>query len=781
MTKTEVYDRYRNFPDDLKSVNQFVCWVGADKIPKNPHTGNNAQSNNQSTWGSFDQAAEACERYGFDGVGFMFAPPYFGVDLDHCVDNPDFCNEFVETLQSYAEYSKSGEGLHIICRGTLPDGARRRGPIEMYQTGRYFICTGNVYNHAYTSVNECTDRVKILHTKYMPENTPKRDFDPNPCITMEDEEVLEKARGCRNGTIFSMLYDDGDWAGLGYPSQSEADFSLCVQLAFWTGRNKEQIDRLFRDGGLMRDKWDRRQSGSTYGKDTVMKACNACENVYVPGKYGDDKDLAIAFFGDGKAGVGAPGSGNCSGGYDMNDTGNAQRFYDKFGRVVKYSYNRKKWYFWNGKRWIIDEMGTIKKMADEICQDMKQEAMGLKDKDEKSQLIKFANRTASSSSKEAMIKECQHLKDIPASPDDFDPNNDYLNCQNGVVNLRNGELTPHDEFTRDLMMTKICDTEYDTAHKPPVMWLRFLDDVTGGNKELQDYIQKCVGYSLHGSTKEQCAYFLYGLGNNGKSTFLGTISEMMGNYASHSQADTFMLKSKMGGNGASSDIARLKSTRFVTCEEPTEGMRLDEGLMKQLTGGEPMTCRFLYGDDFEYVPEFKIWMATNHKPIIRGTDHGIWRRIKLIPFDVNIPKEKVDKNLKYKLRAELPQILAWAVEGCIKWQNEGIEDPACVVESTEEYKSEMDLVAGFVDQCIIIDDSLVQKVPAVDIFNVYRKWASDNNEYEMSSKKFHMEFKKKMNDSQRTRDGRGVSYTGIGFSDYGKTFVVRSYCAEQFK
>ena len=169
-----------------------------------------------------------------------------------------------------------------------------------------------------------------------------------------------------------------------------------------------------------------------------------------------------------------------------------------------------------------------------------------------------------------------------------------------------------------------------------------------------------------------------------------------------------------------------------------------------------MTCRFLYGDEFEYTPEFKIWIATNHKPVIRGTDLGIWRRIKLIPFEITIPKEKVDKNLKYKLRKEFPQILRWAVEGCMKWRKEGIEDPECVRKAVDEYKVEMDLLAGFIDQCIEIDYDCKDRVSAQDLFQAYLRWARENNEYEMSSKKFFNEISKKL--PERGRSGKGVYY-----------------------
>ena len=749
--------KIENIPKELWSLPQWVCWTGADKVPKNPHTGGNAKANDSSTWSTLKEAVEACEKYHFDGVGFEFANGYFGVDLDHCLDNVDFCDEFVETLQSYAEISKSGTGIHIICKGTLPDGARRRGNVEMYSSGRYFICTGNLYNQKYSQIKDCTESIKILHNKYLPSDTPKAVARQFVAIDMDDHEVIDKARNCKSGYLFNILYS-GNWQGV-YSSQSEADLALCNQLAFWTQKNQTQMDRIFRSSGLMRPKWDEKRGSTTYGAITIGKACAACQEVYEPKKYDDDTALAVALFKNGTVGVEEPKKQ-----YDMTDTGNAHRLYDKFGEIIHYSYNRKKWMYWDGKMWRTDDSGEIKKLADVICEDIKREA--LLEQDEKTQMdmLKWATRTASSKGKEAMIKECQHLDGIPAGVDDFDSYPDYINCQNGIINLRNGELLPHDA---NFMMSKICYSDYDISGNQPVLWLRFLDDITNGNKELQEYIQRSVGYSLTGSNEEQCAYFLYGLGNNGKSTFLDTIADLFGGYASNAQPETIMMK-RFGGEGATSDIARLKGARFVTAEEPTEGVRLNEGLLKQLTGGTKVTCRFLYGEEFEYTPEFKIWIATNHKPVIRGTDFGIWRRIKLIPFEVNIPKEKVDKNLKYKLRAEFPQILRWAVEGCMKWEKEGLEEPECVKNATADYKQEMDVLAGFIDECLIIDYNCKDHLMARDLFQVYTKWAKENNEYEMSSKKFGMEITKKL--PEKGRSAQGIYYLDVKFSESAKRF-----------
>lgn len=759
------YD-YSKIPNELKKEKNWVCWT-VDKLPKNPHTGQNAQSNNPSTWGTFEEALNACDKYNFDGVGFVFdGKKYFGVDLDKCLDDDDLVTEFVETLGSYTEYSKSKLGIHIICKGKLPDGRRRRGNVEMYCTGRYFCCTGNVFDDKYVDIKDCTESIKVLHGKYLFEERPKVAPRAFQAVDLSDNEILEKARNCKTGGLFQLLYS-GQWQGL-YASQSEADLSFCNMLAFWCQKDAQKMDRIFRTSGLMRDKWDKFRGQYTYGQKTIEQAISHCVDVYEPQAVSNDTEIALAFFGKGQDGVAELPKNH----YDMTDTGNAQRLRDKYKGNIKYSYVRKKWYYWTGKIWAVDNTGEIKKLADEIINDIKKEAFMEKDEDKQQELLKWASRTASSKGKEAMVKETQHIDGIPILMEELDCYTDYLNCQNGIINLRTGELLPHDS---NFMMSRISYAEYDNSGKQPKMWLSFLNDVTNGDKELQEYLQKCVGYSLTGSIREQCAFFLYGLGNNGKSTFLDTIADLLGSYASNVQPDTIMMRKN--DSGANSDIARLKSTRFVTSEEPTEGVRLNEGLVKQLTGGGKVTCRFLYGDEFEYEPEFKIWIGTNHKPIIRGTDTGIWRRIRLIPFEVNIPKEKVDKNLKYKLRKELPQILKWAVDGCIKWQTEGLALPKCVDQATREYKVEMDILASFMESCLEIDYVNGDLVPAQDLFNLYVAWAKKNNEFEMTSRKFFTEIGKKL--PEKVRKSSGMFYPSVKQTDYAQE-LMRNGTSKQY-
>ena len=759
---------YERIPEELKKLKQWVCWSG-DKLPKNAYTGGNAQSNNPETWADFGTACKAVEKYHFNGIGFMFAPPYFGVDMDDCIENQELVDEFVESLQSYTEYSTSGTGIHIICKGSLPEGSRRKGKIEMYENRRYFIMTGKVYDEKYLDIVDCTEKIKILHQKYLYTPTPKALPRAIERINMTDQEIIDKARSCKTGSLFQLLYS-GSWEGL-YASQSEADIAFCNHLAFWTQRDEQQMDRIFRSSGLYREKWDQKRGTLTYGQLTIQKACMSCAEVYEPKPTADDTKIAIGMFRGGKVERQDVPKNQ----YDMTDTGNAQRLRDKFRGNVRYSYTRKKWMYWTGKVWHYDDTGEIKKLADVIVEDLKHEAFREEDEATREKKLKFAYKTANSNGKVNMIKETEHLEGIPMLIDELDGYIDYLNVQNGIVNMKNGELIPHDS---SFMMSKICNCEYDVVgQKKPERWLKFLDEVCNGDKDLVHYLQKCVGYSLTGSVKEQCAFFLYGLGNNGKSTFLETIADMLGDYASNAQPDTIMMR-KFGDNGSGSDIARLRSARLVTTEEPTEGVRLNEGLIKQLTGGGKVTCRFLYGDEFEYAPEFKIWIATNHKPIIQGTDVGIWRRIRLIPFEVNIPADKVDKQLKYKFREEMPQILRWAVEGCMMYHREGLEPPKCVQDSTAEYKAEMDLIATFMEACVVIDYTSMETIPANELYSVYAEWAKTNNEYVMTSRKFFGEFGKRA--PEKRRISSGIVYPKIRLTDFAKKFIPRKYTASMF-
>jgi len=754
------------FPEELLKLNQWVCWKSLPdesrpgkikKMPINPHTGGQAQSNNNSTWADYKTAYAASKQH--NGIGFMFANGYFGVDIDGAEeaiqsyrnnDEDNIVYEFIHTLGSYSEYSVSGNGIHIICKGKLPKNGRRKKNVEMYENGRFFVMTGTMASE-YCDITDCTETIKPLHEKYIGGGSePTTGIVKNSTLNLSQTEIVRIASVSKQGRMFSDLYN-GNWE-LYFTSQSEADMSFCNMLAFWCGRDETLMDSIFRSSGLMRDKWGRKQSGSTYGIITVSKASKDCRSIY-EGK--EEYQITIGK----SANTAEPVKDKL---YTFDDTGNAERMCDTFGKKIRYSYIDKEFLYYDGRKWCSDSTGAVKRMVDEVIETMKHQLnIYIRDAEDEEEMeknfLKHVKASRSNKSKKAMISETEHR--IPILPNQLDNHSNMLNTPNGIINLVSGELLAHDN---EQMLTKITYTEYTDKIDHP-LWTNFLDTVFKNDKELIRYIQKAVGYSLSGDTSEQCAFFCYGDGRNGKSTFLDTISDILGDYAINIQPDTIMVKRQSGG--ANSDIARLRGARFVTSVEPEEGMRLNEGLIKQLTGGDRVTARKLYGNEFEFKPEFKLWMGTNHKPIIRGTDTGIWRRVRLIPFTVQISESKADKMLKHKLRQEYPAILNWATEGCLLWRREGLKPPVAVEDAIKEYRSEMDVISSFLGECT--SDSGSEK--ASEVYQAYKKWAVENSEYLMSSTKFGIEMTKRV---EKIRCNNAIYYRNISLNKSFKHYEV---------
>ena len=760
-------NKYSAIPEELKRLPNWICWNAVydedrgkiKKLPVNPKTGGNAQSNNPDTWTDFYTAVKASEK--FSGIGFMFGNcEYFGVDIDGIEneiamyksgDGDNIVSEFVHELQSYSEISQSGKGIHIICKGNLPKNGRRRGNVEMYETGRFFVMTGNSCSE-YSEIKNCTESIKPLHSKYIGGG---KEPVPRVIRTMNfasANDIVKAAANAKNGDKFKSLYS-GSYNTSEYTSQSEADMALCQMLAFWTGCDADKMDAVFRQSGLMREKWDRKQSGSTYGALTIQKAIAGCTTVYNPKRYdysirSSEKPNGISagepVFDDEQA--------NFQPNYTMDDMGNAQRFVDLFGDQIRYCYTDKKWLWYDSRKWCYDNEGMRERMADRAIEAMKAEAKFYIQADEENggdmakAFEKHMKKSRFYNSRISMLNMVQHH--VPVLPFQLDRYKMVLNTPSGVLNLKSGELKEHKP---EYYLTKITPVEFSENAECP-KWLEFLNEIFDGDKDLIRYIQKAVGYTLTGSTAEQCAFFLYGTGKNGKSTFLDIIRDVFGDYAANIQPETIMVKSNTGGN-ANSDIARLKGARLVTSVEPNEGVRINEGLLKQLTGDDPVTARKLYSEEFEFKPEFKLWIATNHKPIIRGTDMGIWRRIHMIPFTVQIPEEKVDKNLKHKLKAEMTGIFKWCVDGCLMWQREGLKMPKAVLDSVREYRREMDVISAFIEDKCQIGGSVQSSV----LYAAYSSWAEENNEYRMSATKFGLEIAKRFEKIK----GRTIHYNGI--------------------
>jgi putative DNA primase/helicase len=409
------------------------------------------------------------------------------------------------------------------------------------------------------------------------------------------------------------------------------------------------------------------------------------------------------------------------------DLGNARRLVLGEGKDIHYCYCSKKWFVWDGRKWAEDDAGEIHRRAKRTVRAMLQEAATLEDDQKRNILVAHEQRSESEGRLNAMVSLARSEPGVPVRPADFDSDPMVFNCLNGTIDLKTGTLREH---CRDDLASKIAPVESDPNAVCPT-WLKFLGRITNHSMELSMYLQRCAGYSLTGDTNEHALFLLYGTGANGKSTFLEVLRFVLGDYAQSADFQSLMVSQ---GQSVRNDLAKLNGARFVTATESEDGKRMAENVVKQLTGGDTITTRFLYQDYFEFEPQFKLWLGTNHKPVIRGQDAGIWRRIRLIPFTVSIPLDQQDHDLKRKLKLEAPGILNWAIEGLAQWRANGLQDPAVVKDATKEYRADQDVIGHFLDTRCIKEVGV--KSSARSLYTAYKEWTQETNEWTMPERRF---------------------------------------------
>lgn len=428
----------------------------------------------------------------------------------------------------------------------------------------------------------------------------------------------------------------------------------------------------------------------------------------------------------------------------LTDTGNARRLIHYHGKHLLYCPTWASWLVWDGSKWARDETSAVGRLAIDTASRIGGEAAGLQDPNAIKAINSWAGQSVSAYRLGAMVKVATSLVEN-VKPDSLDGDGWILNVSNGVVDLKTGDLQPHDPSNR---VTKQAPVDFDPAASCD-QWLTFLDRIMAGDWTLIDWLQRAVGYSLTGDVSEQCFFVLWGSGANGKSTFAQVIGELMGDYAQAGNAE--MLLASKYGNSASCDVAKLRGARMVTASEVGAGRAMAEALVKQLTGGDVISARLLYSNPFEFKPVMKLWLLTNHKPRISGTDNAIWRRVRLVPFTVTIPEPEQDKRLAEKLRAELPGILAWAVRGCLAWQKSGLQAPAAVVNATAAYRAESDLIGQFLEECT--EAGVMFQVMAQELYDAYKTWCTNNGEHAVTGTAFGRAMTERGIDRVRTKAG----------------------------
>ena len=441
---------------------------------------------------------------------------------------------------------------------------------------------------------------------------------------------------------------------------------------------------------------------------------------------------------------------------NLTDLGNARRLAALHGDNIRYCYTWGKWLIWHGTHWEIDNTGEIERLAKQTVAEMYAQAAALEDDTQRKQLARWALASESRSRIEAMIALAESEPGIAIDHTVLNKDPYLFNVINGTIDLRTGELREH---RREDLITKLSPVPYYPEARS-LLWEAFLYRIMDGNEALIRFLQKAVGYSLTGIITDQCLFFMYGTGANGKSTFTETILAMMGDYGQ--KAPTEMLIAR-NNTSIPNDVARLVGARFVVAAEVEEGRRLNESVVKDLTGGDRLVARFLHREFFEFDPTHKLWMYGNHKPIVRGTDNGIWRRIRLIPFTVSIPPAEQDTKLREKLRDELPGVLAWAVQGCLRWQEEGLQPPLEVAAATDSYRSEMDVLQAFIqDRCILGE---AYRTRASDLYKSYTEWCKENGENPISGTRFSFVMRERGFDRERSSSTGHMIYIGIGLKE----------------
>lgn len=834
MTIKELEDKYAKIPSEIKGIRRWVGYRVEErdgkntKVPYDAKTNGYAKSNDPLTWTTYEVAIMGCEKYRFDGIGFMLGKDpdtdahYLGIDLDNHGE-PDFkelADDFINTLDSYTEYSHSGKGIHIICKGTKPVGRCRNNNIEMYDNGRFFTMSGNVIRNV--PISERNEQIKSLWEKYIGvEDRPQvvmvdRNSPDAPLVfgrnvrmvtmessptNMEDSELIEKIRDSRYGSEFNRLFN-GDMSDYG-DDHSRADYNMCKILAFWTGCDKQQMDRVFRKSGLMRDKWDQRRNetsrlgitlgAGTYGSQVIEYAIANQRETYKPPK---KTTSFIHVEGNGQP---APNSKDMVmfdekmdpivevkkifKSYPLNDTGNAERFYDYFGEFFKFNKDNSNFMFWNGKTWTKDVKGYVRKYANKLIDILKSEVKNTEErmeeaakegddgKDKADELkavlkaqIDNVKRVSNKAGKDAMISELHELHDFPVINDEFDTQERLLNTDSGVVDLTTGEIKP---FDRKLMLSKNtnCGVDYGT----PETWLKFLHDIfkradPTETEELIDTIQMALGEALTGRTNKEHFFILYGSGSNGKSTFLRVVNDVFGDYGTSANSD-LLIQSNSSSQSNEFSLSALLGARMVTTSETAEGKRLDETLIKKMLGGEKINAQFKYGQPFSFMPTFTPMMSTNNKPIIRATEHGTWRRIFFIPFLNTFTDQTKDVEMPKKLAAENAKILGWMIQGAVRLYQEyqdKLPKPKCLEEALSDYRKELDVIVAFLNERTLPFPEMT--IDAAKLYQAYKEWAKNNSEYLFSESRFRQEMPKKGYKLVKSKN-RGWVYVGLKFSD----------------
>lgn len=403
--------------------------------------------------------------------------------------------------------------------------------------------------------------------------------------------------------------------------------------------------------------------------------------------------------------------------FNQSDAGNAELLVHLYGSIIRYNHTEEKWYIWNGNYWQSDDGNKINEYAKKSAKYRQQQAIMINDTSIKKKEMDFAIKSEDYHKIIACINSAKTIEAVSTRANDWNVDTLSLQCENGLL-LLNAKI----QFIKgkpEFMVSKSTRITYDKDEICP-LWEKSILEIFSNDEEMVRYFQRCVGYTLTGQTNEQKFFLLYGTGANGKSVIFEILKGLLGDYAINTRFDTFERKY----NKQSNEIARLHNYRLVTANESGDTKKLDSELLKEVTGGDRVTGRFLYKESFDFSPQFKLWLASNSLPTVTDLSLGFWRRLQIIPLLEKFIGEKADLHLVDKLKSELSGILNWAINGFEQYAKKGLNPPKKVINAVDEYKSDSDIVSKFVAECVIENKDNV--VTAKYLYQCFAKWYDEN-------------------------------------------------------
>lgn len=737
-------------PDGLKSFDRAIGWRWKwdgkakqgkghwTKPPVNVRTGGPGSSTDSATWCALETAIDA-QRKGFvDGAGFVLGADdcgihFAGIDLDDC-RNPDteelsdIAQDIIAMMDTYCEVSPTGTGVKLLCIGSLPDGAKTKnkaGTVELYASGRYFTLTGNRIEGTPKRVEERHEQLNAVWRKYIGSQQPRRMSAQNGHTQNHAHNGHDS--GADQRALESMLRIP---AKAGESDSSNRLLAVCCRAVEHDLSDESAL-------ATIRDYERQIPFAANWSDSDIVRRLRDAEQKAERGK-ALQSPIRHA-----------------------TDVGNAERFAEQHGADVRYCHQWNKWFVWDGRRWAMDITGEVMRRAKATARSIYAEVSKVSDDDQREALAKWAAASERRERLTAMIALAQSEQPIPIAVGALDAEPWLLNCENGTIELQTGELREH---RREDYLTKLCAIEYPTeAGDDPDLWLSFLNRIFSDNAKLIGFFQRLLGVALVGEVIEHMLPIFFGIGANGKSVALETVCGMLGpDYAMNAPPGLLMATKS---DRHPTELADLHGKRFVAAIETADGGRLSEALVKELTGGDSIRARRMREDFWQFRPSHTVVLATNHKPAIRGTDHGIWRRIKLVPFVVTIPDAEQDKQLTQKLRREWPAIMRWAVAGCLDWQHNGLQPPDEVNDATSSYRHDMDVLGEFIEGCCVTGDDCEAR--ASDLYQRYRRWAEARGEFVETQTKFGGRLTERGFDKQRDSSTGRIVYRRIGLLPEG--------------